>query len=76
MIKNLTSKYVLGDESRLYRHWMKLKPEYAEFVDEFDVVVLGANYGSGFRRGGGRSARSSSASRGAAAATCLTTTTT
>lgn len=48
MIKNLESFYM---PSQRTNHWMKLKKDYIESADTFDLVVMGAYYGKGKRYG-------------------------
>lgn len=49
MIKSKVDKYEINKRSH---KWLKLKPAYVEEMREnFDLLVVGAKYGSG-RRGG------------------------
>lgn len=47
VVKNLLSSYTRGDSSRHTGGWYKLKPDYSHDSPSFEVVILGANPGTG-----------------------------
>lgn len=47
VVKSLAAPYVLGEKSRSSAHWMKMKPEYGDSLEDLDVLVLAAYYGEG-----------------------------
>ena len=47
VVKNLYSPYMRGDSSRNTGGWYKLKPDYSHDSPSFEVVILGANPGTG-----------------------------
>jgi DNA ligase-4 len=47
VIKNLNSPYELGEKSRSFAYWVKMKPEYGEYQTDLDLLILGGYYGEG-----------------------------
>ena len=41
VVKDLTSKYYLGEKSRKTSKWIKMKPEYGDQTTDLDFVVIG-----------------------------------
>lgn len=41
VVKNLSSKYYLGEKSRKIAKWIKMKPEYGDQTTDLDFVVIG-----------------------------------
>jgi len=52
VVKDLSSVYVVGEQSRSKAHWVKMKPEYSDQTSNLDLLVLGGYYGDGHRRAG------------------------
>ena len=54
IFKDLAAPYIFGDQSRLTKFWLKLKPDYtaAGHASDIDVAVLGALYATGLGRSG------------------------
>lgn len=40
MVKSLTSNYMLGERNKS-GGWVKMKPEYGDYLDDLDVVIIG-----------------------------------
>ena len=53
VIKTFRSKYMLGETARYKGEWLKMKPDYLDSggIVDIDVLVMGAKYGEGRRRG-------------------------
>lgn len=49
IVKRSTSSYIIGQRSE---DWIKLKSDYSDGHDTFDMVILGGYYGEGRRRSG------------------------
>ena len=41
VVKNLSSKYYIGEKSRKIAKWIKMKPEYGDQTTDLDFVVIG-----------------------------------
>ena len=50
VVKDLESKYIIGEKSRSDGHWIKMKPEYSDQTSHIDCLIIGAYYGDGRRR--------------------------
>lgn len=47
VIKSLVSPYELGEQSRAFAHWVKMKPEYGDQTEDLDLLVLAGYHGEG-----------------------------
>ena len=52
VVKDLQSKYIIGEKSRSAAHWVKMKPEYSDQTAHIDCLIVAAYYGDGTRRSG------------------------
>ena len=41
VVKDLTSKYLIGEKSRKEAKWVKMKPEYGDQTTDLDLIVIG-----------------------------------
>ncbi|GKY98953.1 hypothetical protein MPSEU_000851100 [Mayamaea pseudoterrestris] len=58
MFKNLSAAYILGEQGRALRYWLKMKPDYSEgsLVSDLDLVIVGGYFASGLAKAGTPSA--------------------
>eukprot|EP01031_Cornospumella_fuschlensis_P035902 gene35902-43549_t len=55
VVKSLSSPYILGEKSRSASTckegvvWCKMKPEYGDYIEDIDLVIIGGYYGEGAR---------------------------
>lgn len=47
VVKSLVSPYELGEQSRAFAHWVKMKPEYGDQTEDLDLLVLAGYHGEG-----------------------------